>query len=119
MKKIPNLKITTLNLPDALKLVHDWETKLSDSKFLEEYIAWIHKESEQEKIYQANRRKYKSKFHPELMRIMVNSKALMHSHLLPDIFPYYFSYKQNAYLPSEEKYFKFTQCFSVLIDHEF
>lgn len=84
-------------------MVNVWESKLADPKFLEKYTGWIHNEAEQEKIYQANRRKYKSKFHPELINVMLNSPALMHSQLLPEIFPYYFSYKQNAYLSSEEK----------------
>ncbi|KAL7301271.1 hypothetical protein TKK_0006010 [Trichogramma kaykai] len=75
------------NLDDALKLVSDWEKKLEDENFASEYTHFLQQESKIEYDYFTTRRKYRPRFHPELIRLMANSKALMHPKLLPEIFP--------------------------------
>lgn len=54
--------------------------------------------------YIKQRRSFSPKFHPELLKLMACSRALMHPSLLPDRFPIYLSVKQKIpFLPSEEK----------------
>ncbi|KAJ8670119.1 hypothetical protein QAD02_001378 [Eretmocerus hayati] len=96
-----NSEFIAQNLFDALRLANDWETKLEDPAFLEEYERHLEAEIELEREYFRTKRKYRPTFHPELVRLMVHSKALMHPHILPLAFPYTSS-TLKTYLHSEE-----------------
>ncbi|OXU20302.1 hypothetical protein TSAR_000632 [Trichomalopsis sarcophagae] len=91
------------NLADAFQLVSDWELKFTDETFSKEYAEFLDAEIEQEKIFFKTKRKYKNQFHPELIKLMVDSKALMHPQLLPTVFPNSTSiHDKLKYLSSEE-----------------
>ncbi|KZC04254.1 GON-4-like protein [Dufourea novaeangliae] len=79
----PNSTFNAENLPDALKLMSDWENKFLDNKFSENFKKTIADENEVKKIYSSNRWKHTSKFHPELKNLFMDSKALMFPQLLP------------------------------------
>ncbi|XP_024937554.1 GON-4-like protein [Cephus cinctus] len=81
----PNSAFNVRNLSEALKLVSDWEAKFIDHKFKEEYTTMVIEESALTQISLENSRKYVPKFHPELKKLFVESKALMHPQLLPHI----------------------------------
>lgn len=92
------------NLLDALKLVSDWELMLAEPAFSEDYVDTLQLEVDKEKIHYGTRRKYQVKFHPELVKLMADSKALMHPQLLPTAYPSSLDISSNqAYLPSENQ----------------
>jgi hypothetical protein len=92
------------NLFDAFRLLLDWETKLADPKFIQEYVRFLEKEAETEEIIFRTKKKYTTKFHPELIKLMAHSKALMHPQLLPNICPSSLSQpSKQPYLSSEDK----------------
>lgn len=100
----PNSAFNAANLSDALKLVSDWETKLLDNKFCEDFKKTIADEDAIKKIYFTNRWKYIPKFHPDLKKLFMESKALMYPQLLPEI-PFKSElnkFIRSPYLKSEE-----------------
>ncbi|XP_043256320.1 GON-4-like protein [Colletes gigas] len=100
----PNSAFNAANLSDALKLVSDWEDKFLDDTFCENFKKTIADEDAVKKIYIANRWKYTSKFHPELKKLFMESKALMYPQLLPEI-PFRSElnkFMRSPYLKSEE-----------------
>ena len=100
----PDSEFRAWNLEDALDLVSDWESKLSEPLFLKEYLHHIEKETEEEKDSYHCRQKYQPQFHPELIRLMADSKALMHPQLLPTTLPSTLNLNHNEkYLHSEER----------------
>ncbi|KAJ8670120.1 hypothetical protein QAD02_001379 [Eretmocerus hayati] len=118
-----SLGIKVQNLPYALELLHDWELKLEDSQFFEDYISFVENEIEIEKVRHDLKRKDYVQFHPELMNLMLESKALIHPQLLPTTFSSCLITIKPAYLKSEENliaigleqfvpYFMATQKFS-------
>lgn len=102
MKETSNSASIASNLEDAFKLITDWETKLSDSNFLEEYTEWLRVEIENAITFANSKRRYKIRFHFELIKLMCESKALLHPYLLPELFPDGTRAKKD-YLLSEEK----------------
>ncbi|XP_029038118.1 uncharacterized protein LOC114873691 [Osmia bicornis bicornis] len=100
----PNSAFNATNLPDALKLVSDWENKFLDNKFYEDFKKTFADEDAIKKIYQSNKWKYVPKFHPELKKLFLESKALMYPQLLPQI-PFrseLMKFVRSPYLKSEE-----------------
>lgn len=99
-----NSAFNVVNLPDALKLVSDWESKFLDNKFCEDYKKDIVDEESVKKIYTSNKWKYVPKFHPELKKLFMESKALMYPQLLPVLSFRNESHKyvRSPYLKSEE-----------------
>ncbi|KAK2574977.1 hypothetical protein KPH14_008740 [Odynerus spinipes] len=100
----PNSAFNVENLSDALKLVSDWEKKFLDPKFHEEFKKNMEDENAIKKIYLTNKWKYVPKFHAELEKIFLESKALMYPQLLPDV-PFKsesMKYTKSPYLRSEE-----------------
>lgn len=85
-----------------MELIDDWVSKLSDPTFLEEYTNWLKVEKETAITLANSKRKYSMKFHYELIKVMCESKALMHPHLLPEIFAHSTAAKKD-YLRSEEQ----------------
>lgn len=103
MSSSPNSTFIAQNLWDALQLVSDWEEKLENPQFLKYYTNFLEAEAEMDRMMFGKKRRYKPKFHPELIKIMSNSKALMHPQLLPEAFPTFFpTATRNIYLKSEE-----------------
>lgn len=70
-----------------MELVSHWESKLSNPNFLEEYNQFVMHQLEMEEIMWNARKRHRPEFHPQLVQAMANSRALLHPHLLPDIFP--------------------------------
>ncbi|XP_017765424.1 PREDICTED: GON-4-like protein [Eufriesea mexicana] len=100
----PNSAYNVVNLPDALKLVSDWESKFLDNKFSEDFKKAIADEDMVKKIYLTNKWKYIPKFHPELKKLFMESKALMYPQLLPEV-PFrneLNKFMRSPYLKSEE-----------------
>ncbi|XP_078042869.1 gon-4 like protein muscle wasted isoform X2 [Augochlora pura] len=81
----PNSAFNAANLADALKLMSDWEDKFLDNKFSEDFRKTVVDENTVNEIYSSNKWKYIPKFHPELKKLFMESKALMFPQLLPDI----------------------------------
>ncbi|XP_012144630.2 gon-4 like protein muscle wasted isoform X1 [Megachile rotundata] len=81
----PHSAFNVANLPDALKLISDWENKFLDNKFCEDFKKSFADEDAIKKIYLTNKWKYIPKFHPELKKLFMESKALMYPQLLPEI----------------------------------
>lgn len=81
----PNSAFNIANLSDALKLVSDWENQFLDNKFAEDFRKSIGDEDSIKKIYSTNKWKYVLKFHPELAKLFMESKALMYPQLLPKV----------------------------------
>ncbi|XP_076667749.1 gon-4 like protein muscle wasted [Andrena cerasifolii] len=81
----PNSAFNIANLSEALKLVSDWENRFSDNKFAEDFRKSIGDEYSIKKIYSTNKWKYVPKFHPELAKLFMESKALMYPQLLPKV----------------------------------
>ncbi|KAF7992381.1 hypothetical protein HCN44_001706 [Aphidius gifuensis] len=92
------------NLPDALKLVEDWEKKLADKQFCNNYIRQLEMDIEYEKKLDIRKHKYSANFNPELFELLMHSKALMYPQLLPHTpFRVVTLYKTvNTYCKSEE-----------------
>nr|XP_031842040.1 GON-4-like protein [Nomia melanderi] len=100
----PNSAFNAQNLPDALKLVSDWEEKFLDNQFSEDFKKTIIDEDAVKKIYSSNNANYIPKFHPELKKLFMESKALMHPQLLP-VSPFkneLNKFIRSPYLKSEE-----------------
>ncbi|XP_076244859.1 gon-4 like protein muscle wasted [Calliopsis andreniformis] len=100
----PNSAFNVANLPHALKLMSDWEDKFLDNKFCEDFKKTIADEDTVKKIYLSNKWKYVPKFHPELKKLFMESKALMYPQLLPEV-PFrgdLSKYVRSPYLKSEE-----------------
>ncbi|XP_071861191.1 gon-4 like protein muscle wasted [Bombus fervidus] len=100
----PNSAFNVANLPDALKLVSDWENKFLDNKFSEDFKKAMADGDAIKRIYLKNRYKCIPKFHPELKKLFMDSKALMYPQLLPEI-PFRSElnkYVRPPYLKSEE-----------------
>ncbi|KAG7203190.1 hypothetical protein KM043_010297 [Ampulex compressa] len=100
----PNSAFNVENLLDALKLISDWENKFLEEKFCDSFERAIADEDTIKKIYLTNRWKYKPKFHPELEKLLMESKALMYPQLLPEV-PFRSGsrgYTESPYLKSEE-----------------
>ncbi|XP_076630672.1 gon-4 like protein muscle wasted isoform X2 [Colletes latitarsis] len=100
----PNSAFNAANLSDALKLISDWEAKFLDNTFCENFKKTIADEDAVKKIYITNKWKYTSKFHPELKKLFIESKALMYPQLLPEI-PFRSElnkFMRSPYLKSEE-----------------
>ncbi|XP_014608168.1 PREDICTED: uncharacterized protein LOC106788938 [Polistes canadensis] len=66
------------NITDALKLVSDWEKKFCDAEFQEKFKKYVEDENNMKKVHLRN------KFNPDLIKLFVESKALMYPQLLPD-----------------------------------
>ncbi|XP_076303648.1 gon-4 like protein muscle wasted [Lasioglossum baleicum] len=97
----PNSAFNAANLPDALKLVSDWENKFLDNQFSEDFEKTALDENTVNEIYSSNRWKYVPKFHPELKKLFMESKALMYPQLLPEL-PFKSDLKvRGPYLKSE------------------
>ncbi|XP_014218388.1 uncharacterized protein LOC106646780 [Copidosoma floridanum] len=99
-----NSKFLAGNFFDALQLISDWESKLDDPVFSNEYVEGLETEEKKEILYFENSQKYIPNFHPELIKLMAESKALQHPQMLPEVFPRTVtgSNKTIRYLPSEE-----------------
>ena len=81
----------------------DWEKKFEDTQFLKEYTKFLEIEAEMDRRMFQTKRRYKPKFHSELIKIMTSSKALMHPQLLPEAFPIFFpTARRSIYFKSEE-----------------
>ncbi|XP_015180544.1 PREDICTED: uncharacterized protein LOC107068544 isoform X2 [Polistes dominula] len=73
------------NINDALKLVSDWEEKFDDTEFQEKFKKYIEDQHNMKIMYLKNKRKYVSELNPDLIKLFVESKALMYPQLLPNI----------------------------------
>ncbi|XP_033340085.2 gon-4 like protein muscle wasted isoform X1 [Megalopta genalis] len=80
-----NSAFNAANLVDALKLMSDWENKFLDNKFSEDLKKTVLDENAVNEIYSSNKWKYTPKFHPELKKLFMESKALMYPQLLPEL----------------------------------
>ncbi|CAK9806587.1 GON-4-like protein [Anthophora quadrimaculata] len=100
----PSSAFNVGNLLDALKLVSDWENKFLDEKFCEDFKKAIADEDAIRKIYYPNKWKHTPKFHSELKKLFMESKALMYPQLLPHM-PFrneINKFARSPYLKSEE-----------------
>ncbi|PBC30988.1 GON-4 protein [Apis cerana cerana] len=100
----PNSAFNVVNLPDALKLIFDWEKKFLDNEFSEDFKKTLIDEDPIKKIYLVQKHKSASIFHPELKKLFMESKALMYPQLLPEIpfRPESIKFVRLPYLKSEE-----------------
>ncbi|KAK1120243.1 hypothetical protein K0M31_012607 [Melipona bicolor] len=97
----PNSAFNVANLPDALTLVFDWENKFLDNKFSEDFKKSM---MDEEAVKKINKCKYIPKFHPELKKLFMESRALMYPQLLPEM-PFRSElnkFMRSPYLKSEE-----------------
>lgn len=97
----PNSAFNVANLPDALTLVSDWENKFLDNKFSEDFKKSM---MDEEAVKKINKCKYIPKFHPELKKLFMESRALMYPQLLPEM-PFRSElnkFMRSPYLRSEE-----------------
>ncbi|KOX69503.1 GON-4-like protein [Melipona quadrifasciata] len=97
----PNSAFNVANLPDALTLVSDWENKFLDNKFSEDFKKSM---IDEEAVKKINKCKYIPKFHPELKKLFMESRALMYPQLLPEM-PFRSElnkFMRSPYLRSEE-----------------
>ncbi|KAK9295017.1 hypothetical protein QLX08_010551 [Tetragonisca angustula] len=97
----PNSAFNVANLPEALTLVSDWENKFLDNKFSEDFKKTM---TDEETVKKTNKCKYIPKFHLELKKIFMGSKALMYPQLLPEM-PFRSElnkFMRSPYLRSEE-----------------
>ncbi|KAK0096289.1 hypothetical protein PV326_005875 [Microctonus aethiopoides] len=78
-----NSAFAVKNLDDALNLVNEWETRLQDEKFNTEYVDMLNAIGIEGEMERKRRRKSMPKFHPELKKLILGSKALMYPALLP------------------------------------
>lgn len=78
-----NSAFAVKNLDDALNLVNEWETRLQDEKFNTEYVDMLNAIGIEGEMERKRRRKSMPKFHPELQKLIMASKALMYPALLP------------------------------------
>ncbi|KAF7394714.1 hypothetical protein HZH66_007888 [Vespula vulgaris] len=81
----PNSAFNVGNISDALKLVSDWENKFLEPKFHEEFKKHIEDENTIKTMRLKNRWEYIPQFYPDLIKLFVESKALIYPQLLPDI----------------------------------
>ncbi|XP_046823154.1 GON-4-like protein isoform X1 [Vespa crabro] len=81
----PNSAFNIENVFDALKLVSDWENKFLDPKFHEEFKKHIEDENTIKTKHLKNRWEYIPQFSPDLIKLFIESKALIYPQLLPDI----------------------------------
>lgn len=102
MSNGPNSAFNVANLPDALTLASDWENKFLDNKFSDDFKKTM---TDEEAVKKINKCKYIPKFHPELKKLFMESKALMYPQLLPEM-PFKSElnkFMRSPYLRSEEK----------------
>lgn len=93
------------NLNHALSLVAEWEKKLQDSEFRQSYVNSVTEEIALDRIAIDQKTKYVSRFHPEIEKVFLESRALIFPQLLPDT-PFRCGLKEavnQKYLPSEER----------------
>ncbi|XP_076652630.1 gon-4 like protein muscle wasted isoform X2 [Halictus rubicundus] len=108
----PNSAFNAENLADALKLVSDWENKFLDNQFSEDFEKTVLDENTVNEIYSSNKWKYVPKFHPELKKLFMESKALMYPQLLPEL-PFKSDLNKNMrrpYLKSENSELRGLYC---------
>ncbi|XP_015112073.1 GON-4-like protein isoform X2 [Diachasma alloeum] len=74
-----------LNLPDALVLANDWEEKFKDEKFRAEYSDMQANEIKVAHMKASKKLGYTPKFHPEMIKLFMESRALMYPELLPHV----------------------------------
>ncbi|XP_063990930.1 GON-4-like protein isoform X2 [Diachasmimorpha longicaudata] len=74
-----------LNLPDALVLANDWEEKFRDEKFQAEYKDMQENEIKINRLRASKKLGYTPKFHPEMIKLFMESRALMYPELLPHV----------------------------------
>lgn len=101
----PNSAFNVGNISDALKLVSDWENKFLEPKFHEEFKKHMEDENTIKTMRLKNRWEYIPQFYPDLIKLFVESKALIYPQLLPDI-PFkseLTKYTKSPFLKPEEK----------------
>ncbi|KAI4502066.1 hypothetical protein M0802_002748 [Mischocyttarus mexicanus] len=80
-----NSAFNVANIFDALKLVSDWENKFLDAEFKKKFEKYIEDENNMKKMCLKRKSEYIPKFNSDLIKLFVESKALMYPQLLPDI----------------------------------
>lgn len=100
----PNSAFNAENLEEALRLVSTWENKFSDTQFYTNFKQSITNNIAKTKMCHTNKRIYIEEFHPEVEKVLVESKALMYPELLPQM-PFRGGTKltKSTYSRSEEK----------------
>lgn len=83
----PNLPLFNItNLPDAMELVNKWEEKLNNEEELRKnYVKYLENDVKIEAEKAKKKHIHMAKFNPELSKIIMESKALMYSNLLPEM----------------------------------
>ena len=83
--------------------MNDWEFNFKNEEFQKNYMSQLQDNFDKERDYSNRRRKYIYKIPNEIFKICVESKCLIHPHLLPRVFPASEYIPRQPYLKSEIK----------------